>query len=333
MNKAIQFIGTQRSGSNLLRLILNQHKQISAPHPPHLLKTFVPLLPHYQLEDPHYMKNLVEDMCQWVETNPVPWTDISLDREKILNNSSSIYDIFEQIYLAKAGADKSEFWCCKSTFNIQYVEELEKRIKPFYIHLYRDGRDVAASFKKVVVGHKHAYHLALQWHEEQVLSLEFLKEIEEKRKIHISYEALLDHPKMVATDICNKLGIDYSDEMLLYYTSEESKHTAESGRMWERVTQPIIRDNHDKFPNELTLGEIRIIEQVAGSTLKALNYELTQPDDGKMFLDIDQYNILNQEYINQWKSKISKDKLNRMDQNRLLEVITKRLDVPYTQVT
>jgi hypothetical protein len=103
--------------------------------------------------------------------------------------------------------------------------------------------------------------------------------------------------------------------------------------MWERVTQPIIRDNHDKFPNELTLGEIRIIEQVAGSTLKALNYELTQPDDGKMFLDIDQYNILNQEYINQWKSKISKDKLNRMDQNRLLEVITKRLDVPYTQVT
>ena len=315
-----------------MRLILNQHEQISAPHPPHLLNTFVPLLSHYKAEDPTSLGNLVEDMCQWVEANPVSWTDVSLSREKILKNSSSIFDIFEQIYLAKAVADKSEFWCCKSTFNIQYVEKLEKRIKPFYIHLYRDGRDVAASFKKVVVGPKHAYHLAVQWHEEQLLSLEFLNGIEE-RKIHISYESLLDHPKVVATDICNKLGIDYSDDMLLYYTSEESKHTAESGRMWESVTKPIIRDNHDKFPNELTSEEIQIFEQVAGDTLKAFNYKLTQPEDSKMFLDIDEYNILNQEYIKEWKSKISKDKLNRMDQKRLLEVIRKRLDVPFTQAT
>lgn len=316
-----------------MRLILNQHKQISAPHPPHLLNTFVPLLPHYKAEDPTWLGKLVEDMCQWVEANPVPWSDVSLHREKIINNSASIFDIFEQIYLEKANADKADFWCCKSTFNIQYVDELEKSIVPFYIHLYRDGRDVAASFKKVVVGPKHVYHLAMQWHEEQVLALDFLEGIEAERKIHISYESLLDHPEIVATDICNKLGIDYSDEMLLYYTSEESKHTAESGRMWESVTRPIIRDNHDKFPNELTSEEIRIFEQVAGSSLKAFNYELTQSNENKMYLDIDKYNILNREYINQWKSKDSKDKFKRMNQKRLLEVIMKRLDVPIEQVS
>jgi hypothetical protein len=43
----IQFIGTQRSGSNLLRVMLNQLPEISAPHPPHILKTFFPLLPLY----------------------------------------------------------------------------------------------------------------------------------------------------------------------------------------------------------------------------------------------------------------------------------------------
>ena len=95
MNKAIQFIGTQRSGSNLLRLILNQHQQISAPHPPHLLKTFVPLLPHYHAEKGNGLKSLVEDMCQWVEANPVLWTDVMLDREEILANSTTIFDIFE----------------------------------------------------------------------------------------------------------------------------------------------------------------------------------------------------------------------------------------------
>ncbi|NNF21742.1 MAG: hypothetical protein HKN67_07355, partial [Saprospiraceae bacterium] len=182
-------------------------------------------------------------------------------------------------------------------------------------------------------GPKHAYHLALQWHDEQVMSLNFLKGIEEERKIHVSYEALLDHPKGVTSDICEKLGIEYSDDMLLYYTSEESKHTAESGRMWESVTRPIIRDNHDKFPNELTSEEIKIFEKVAGSTLETFNYELTQSKDNNIILDIDAYNVLNQEYKNQWKSKVSKDKRNRMQQKRLLEEIMKRLNVPVEQVS
>jgi len=129
MNKAIQFIGTQRSGSNLLRLILNQHDWISAPHPPHLLKTFVPLLPYYSAAYGDKLNELVEDMCQWVEANPVEWTGVSLDRKDILSKASSIFEIFEQIYLEKAAADKAKIWCCKSTFNTDYASELEKRLK------------------------------------------------------------------------------------------------------------------------------------------------------------------------------------------------------------
>lgn len=328
MNKAIQFIGTQRSGSNLLRLILNQHDLISAPHPTHLLKTFIPLLPHYKVANGNKLDDLVEDMCQWVEFNPVPWTDVVLNRDKILTNVSSIYDIFEQFYLSKAIADQAEIWCCKSVFNIHYTKELEKSIKPFYIHLYRDGRDVAASFKKAIVGPKHAYHLAVKWRDEQIMSLAFLKKIEMERKIHISYEALLDHPEEVVIDICNKLEIEYSDKMLLYYTSEESRHTAESGKMWESVTKPIIRDNNGKFHNELTSEEIQIFEQVAGDTLKLLGYELMNPNENKVEMDIEYYNLLNAQKITEIKEKASNlDIQKRAAQENLLRDIQNRLKV------
>ena len=40
-------IGTQRSGSNLLRVMLDGIEQIVAPHPPHILQRFLPLLPKY----------------------------------------------------------------------------------------------------------------------------------------------------------------------------------------------------------------------------------------------------------------------------------------------
>ena len=43
----IFMIGTQRSGSNLLRLMLNELPRIAAPHPPHILQRLMPLVPNY----------------------------------------------------------------------------------------------------------------------------------------------------------------------------------------------------------------------------------------------------------------------------------------------
>ena len=45
--QGIQMIGTQRSGSNLLRVMLDGIREIAAPHPPHILQRFLPLLPKY----------------------------------------------------------------------------------------------------------------------------------------------------------------------------------------------------------------------------------------------------------------------------------------------
>ena len=71
---SIQIIGTQRSGSNLLRLMLNQFDEVSAPHPPHVLRTFSPLLVHYgNLGDHNNFSLLATDIANFVNANPVPW--------------------------------------------------------------------------------------------------------------------------------------------------------------------------------------------------------------------------------------------------------------------
>ena len=43
----VMMIGTQRSGSNLLRLMLNQLPDIASPHPPHILERLGPLEADY----------------------------------------------------------------------------------------------------------------------------------------------------------------------------------------------------------------------------------------------------------------------------------------------
>ena len=253
--KAIQFVGTQRSGSNLLRLMLNQLPEISAPHPPHILKTFFPLLGKYKnLDNPDNFKVLAQDVCEWVNVNPVPWEGMTFDANDIVAQCSkqTLLELFVKIYERKARHDKACFWCCKSMESVHYVDEIEKSdIKPFYIFIYRDGRDVALSFTKAIVGSKHIYYLAKKWAEEQELSLKVKERVGMERFISIRYEDLINKPEDVMRSICHAVGVPYSEKVSEYFNSNESINTASSGRMWHNVTHPIMSDNHDKFRREL----------------------------------------------------------------------------------
>ena len=61
----IFMIGTQRSGSNLLRLMLNELPRIAAPHPPHILQRMMPLAQNYgDLGRRENFAQLVDDVCR-----------------------------------------------------------------------------------------------------------------------------------------------------------------------------------------------------------------------------------------------------------------------------
>lgn len=275
--RSIQIIGTQRSGSNLLRVILNQLSEVDAPHPPHILERFFPLLPKYgDLNIEANFDNLIEDVCKLVELNPVPWEGFQLNSSKIKSycKSNSLIEIFRVIYELKAQFSEATYWCCKSMINIHFADKIEKSgINPLYIYLYRDGRDVALSFSKAIVGEKHMFHIAKQWKEEQDLCIRLKEKLGNKRVFLISYEELLDDSEGVLRRLCDFLKVPYNNSMLSYYKSNESAVTADSGKMWENLSQPIIKNNFNKFLKELSEEQIRIFENVAGSTLLKLNYK------------------------------------------------------------
>ncbi len=275
MQKAIQFIGTQRSGSNLLRVMLNQHPEISAPHPPHILQVMMPFLPMYgNLESPENFSQLVDDVCKLVELNPVNW-GVQFDRNAIADKcaSNSLPQVMKAIYEIKAEKSGATIWCCKSMASIHYIDSIEKSgINPFYIFIYRDGRDVACSFRKAVVGEKHVYHLAMQWKDEQEKSLALCEEVESVRYIKIPYEDFVIDPSVYLKQICSALGLRYESVMLDYASAEESKITAQSGRMWSNLVKPVMTDNSRKYLKELAREDLVIFESVAGDVLDRLGY-------------------------------------------------------------
>ena len=144
-------IGTQRSGSNLLRLMLNQIDNVAAPHPPHILQRIMPLVTNYgDLNQAAAFKVLVDDVCRLVELNPVPWEGVRLDREKVAQRcrENSVVAVFFAVYDILAETCGAEHWCCKSLANVFYLPEIANYSENSkFIYLYRDGRDVALSKK------------------------------------------------------------------------------------------------------------------------------------------------------------------------------------------
>ena len=329
----IFMIGTQRSGSNLLRLMLNQLPDIAAPHPPHILQRMMPLVPKYgDLSEDANFAQLVEDVCRLVELNPVPWDGVRLDRGDIgaRCRQRSQVAVFCAVYDAYTEARGARDWCCKSLANIAYLEDIENYVRDArYIYLYRDGRDVAVSFRKAVVGEKHFYHIAKDWAGAQELAIQHRRALNPNRFFSLSYEALTSEPEATARRLCKFLGVEFTEAMLEFHKSEDAAKTSASSELWRNVSSPVMRDNSRKFLKEASIDDVRIFEAVAGHVLDALGYERTYLPKGREMhfspSDLDRFNKENLGLKQQIMKSVDPEDLKRRNmQDELLAQIKAR---------
>jgi hypothetical protein len=271
-------IGTQRSGSNLLRLMLNQLPEVSAPHPPHILQRLMPELYAYgDLKKNAGFMRLVDDVCRLVELNPVPWEGVTLDRQDVAFRCSerSLIAVFGVVYDIMAEVHGAQTWCCKSLANIQFLSDIERHFHDAakYIFLYRDGRDVAVSFRKAVVGEKHFYHIAKEWDATQKIALGMRDRAGPKRFFSVRYEDIVAQPESTMQRLCKFLGYRYIPSMLNFHETDEARKAAKSSNLWSNVVNPVMADNTRKFLREAGETDLRLFELVAGEALDALGYE------------------------------------------------------------
>lgn len=330
--KALLIIGTQRSGSNLLRLMLNQLPEIVALHPPHILQTFMPLLPKYgDLTQDRNYKALINDVCTFVELNPSAWEGVELDREWIFRFSGnrSLVSVYRLIYETVSRTYGKSIWCCKSMANVHFIPEIEAAgLHPFYLHLYRDGRDAALSFRKAIIGEKHFFNIAAQWADEQRKALEFTKKYAPNRTISVKYEDLLASPELELKKICSTLDTEYSPEALNYHSSTEAQSVAKAGEMWANVVKPVLKDNKEKFRSQMTEEDLLVFESVAGDVLKELGYSLVTTGDKNFSVEeITRFNEENKRLKSEARARTSKEDLaKREPQEKHIESVCSRLN-------
>jgi hypothetical protein len=270
----ILIIGTERSGSNLLRLILNQHSRVVVPHPPHFMRYLAPITPAYgDLTDEENRRTLVRDVLTLARRHIHPW-EHHIDQETVVRTSGpTLFGVVAAVYEQYRLAEGKARWGCKSTFTVHHVAEvLAERPDARFLWLVRDPRDVAASSKRSVFNPFHPYLTARLWETQQRIAL-----AERERRgpgvVHlIRYEDLVSAPRATLERMCDFIGEPLEPAMLSHDHSPTARRIAALSESWRNTAQPITTASVGRHVSGLSAGERAQVEAATQPLLSRLGY-------------------------------------------------------------
>lgn len=218
-------VGSVRSGTTLLADMLDHHPEICFPGEFELAVDR--LGPECEVPD-------LAAYHAWLRTNR-HFLGHRLEIDPSLSYRELVASFLAQMQAGSRGARKPllgvsvhrRFRCLAGLFP-------EAR----YVHLVRDGRDVAASIIEQGWAGNH-YTGARQWRETEEEWERAMAGIPAERRLEVRFEALLEDPPATLDRICAFLGVPYRDEMLRY--PEDSTYgpvdPGAAGR-WRRSASP-----------------------------------------------------------------------------------------------
>lgn len=273
-------VGFQRSGTTLLRMMLNSHPRVAIPH------DSAELWPSYRNRQAAYnMLQTQEDVLRMMndihrEPRIQAWqTDLpksELYRTPLPKNYAEIMSRFHEVFMHLQGKD---VWGDKNTGTLVEMDDLNFLFPTAkFVHLVRDGRDCALSHTGAVYkyGYANILRVAQEWRDQVGLCGRMGRMLPSWRFMEVRYEDLIRSPKEVLLRICEFLGLEYSDQMLRYHENVEKHIPSEKQSLWPLINRPPDVSNVDRWKTHMSLVDRAIFERTAGELLAVYGYETLQ---------------------------------------------------------
>ncbi len=273
-------VGAGRSGTTLLRLMLDAHPDLAIPPETH----FIPSL-DAQMELEGFFS---------IVTSATTWADFHIDKDVFKNalhelNPFSVTEglrSFYRLYGNKHGkkyvGDKTPVY----SLNMTSIQNILPEAR--FIHLIRDGRDVALSHRGLWFGPGDNIEDAAEyWVSRVQLARQQVPLL--KHYLEVGFEQLIFNPDNVLMQICNFLEMPFSDKMLTYHMNADRRldelsdryHTDGSVRvkkedlvsLFELTKQSPDPSRVFSWKNLMTDAEQVSFEKIAGKLLADLGYE------------------------------------------------------------
>lgn len=240
----IFIVGCPRSGTTLLRIILNSHSNICAGEETGILS---------------YMDNLFR--LRWKQLK-----NYNITTQEFFEEVKKFFLIFHHRY---CDITNKSLWVDKTPDHGKHLDFISKIFpKSKIIHIIRDGRDVAASYKDK--WKKVGFYRALN---DWVSYIRYIKWFSPKlnnRYYEIRYEDLLNNPEKTLIDLLLFLEIEWEDNLLKFF--EFSHSILLQDEVDRNPLRPLMKNKIGSWKKRLSLYEKVLVNLGFRNLLSELGY-------------------------------------------------------------
>ncbi|HEY7655905.1 MAG TPA: sulfotransferase [Burkholderiales bacterium] len=269
-------VSAPRSGSTLLRLILDAHPRIAIPPPGWLFDMVYPYLYSYgDLALPSNLIALAEDILQtptvgkWpVRLDPAALADAARER--------TFRGLYEALHLAYAKAEGKERWGEKTPRNSFWMDEIRAQFPDAqFIHIVRDGRDQAIDISDSLLWPYTVYSGANLWRRYVSAIRECARRLPADAYCEVRYEDLCAGAEGTVRQLCDFLREDFDPVML-------APHETRSARAWSghplhaKTAQPISTRYCEMYRTRLPASDVAALDALIGDALNWFGYPVSR---------------------------------------------------------
>lgn len=269
-NSPIFIVGCPRSGTALLRDLLRSHPQMTFPGESHFIPKLYKAYGDPRSEREAYRLAKIILNLYWVR----PW-GLSL-QPAALSHYRSFGDVVSRIYEEYARKENKPRWGDKTP---EYILNMQTLLGIFpsckFIHIYRDGRDVALSWLRIAYGPENVFTAANAWKAFVNEGRRVGENLSPDTYFEVKYENLITNPEETMKGICTFLNEPFSDAMLKPNVLERRGRRAIIGqtRASYVAKSEIVSMNHSKWKREMSRSDRVVFESIADDLLTSLGYE------------------------------------------------------------
>ena len=266
-------LGVGRSGTTLLRVMLDRSSEIAIPYE----SFFVTPLAHRHGRRPK-LDNFLDDLgrfYQLYEWGIAP-EDVRSRLHVGMTTGEAIAAVFE-VYAEHEGKPR---WGDKTPLYMEHLPLLERLFPDaLWVHLVRDGRDAALSFLELPEGFsgktwaqpRTAAQFAARWRTE-IRAARRLGAHVGGRYLELRYEDFVAEPERWLQRVCEHASLPWEPRML-EHTDTPDVSAMPAHRNIAQPPTPGLRD----WRNQMSREDAVAFEQVAGDVLRTSGYELLEP--------------------------------------------------------
>jgi hypothetical protein len=257
----------------MLRLMLNRHPEICVPFESGFITVFHRRSARYgDLREEANARRLLADIAAYPLVRDR--SRLASDPDAILAHPHDTYaDVVRAIFAVEAARRAKRWWGDKTP---SYVTDLDVLWRLFpgcrFVHLVRDGRDVALSSRGIEWGIRNLPAAAADWRWKTTIGRK-VGSVLGDHYLEVRYEDLVLRTVPALEAICAFLGADYSPQML-DYPADALSEMPRASLLWHgnsvRAPDPALVG---AWKRRMSRADRVIFEQVAGDTLELFGYE------------------------------------------------------------